>query len=233
MDWPVSAVLNLGLDAAAHASFLVQTPSRRAVALVFASITLSLWSAFLAMAAPLAAFFLPVTLAIAAAAAAATPPVLALSWVAACTSPACEQLWRPLLVWTGIRSNLMRRALLFTIDEEEEEGGEGEAGAGGGGGGALGGGLRGGAGNGGGAGGDRRTNAAEQAPKSSLRGAVSRRNGEGYRNPAAPGAGGGAGAGGGVGVGAVVLLMACCQNLMGVLHTGLEASRWRPRSRKR
>lgn len=31
--------------------------------------------------------------------------------------------------------------------------------------------------------------------------------------------------------GAVVLLLACYQNLIGVLHTGLEASRWRPRPR--
>lgn len=30
---------------------------------------------------------------------------------------------------------------------------------------------------------------------------------------------------------AIVLLLACYQNLMGVLHTGLEASRWRPRPR--
>ena len=33
-------------------------------------------------------------------------------------------------------------------------------------------------------------------------------------------------------VGAVVLLLTCYQNMMGVLHTGLEASRWRPRARK-
>lgn len=128
MDRPVSALLNLGLDAAAHASGLMQTPLRRAAALAVASVTVSLSSAFLAA---LAAFFLPVTLAIAAAAAAAAPPMLALSWVAACTSPACEQLWRPLLVWTGLRSNLLRKALLFAIDEEEEgeeEGGGGRAG---------------------------------------------------------------------------------------------------------
>lgn len=52
--------------------------------------------------------------------------------------------------------------------------------------------------------------------------------------------GGGGGSGGdGAGLGgatdasaaAVVLLLACYQNLIGVLHTGLKASRWRPHPR--
>ena len=41
----------------------------------------------------------------------------------------------------------------------------------------------------------------------------------------------GGGSGGMADAGAVVLLLACYQNLIGVLHTGLEASRWRPRPR--
>lgn len=33
-------------------------------------------------------------------------------------------------------------------------------------------------------------------------------------------------------VGAMLLLVACCQNMIGVLSSGLEPSRWRPRPRK-
>lgn len=105
IDRPVGAALNLALDALETITGLCSSvlpfgnPRWRAAALVASAVSLSLGSALFAAA---AAFFLPVALALSAAAAAVfaalAPPTLALGWVVACTGPACEQLWRPLLV---------------------------------------------------------------------------------------------------------------------------------------
>ena len=59
----------------------------------------------------------------------------------------------------------------------------------------------------------------KMAPRNSLSGSASRRN--------APDANTEGGAGGGLGAGAVMMVMSCCQNLIGVLHMGLGVSKWR------
>ncbi|CBJ30156.1 expressed unknown protein [Ectocarpus siliculosus] len=100
IDRPAAAVLNLGLGGAEKASdfLFFGDPRLKAAALVASAVSLSLGSAVVVAA---AACFLPVMLALSAAAAATfatlAPPALALTWVFACTGPACEQLWRPLL----------------------------------------------------------------------------------------------------------------------------------------
>lgn len=101
VDGPVAVALDLGLGAAEKASDLLvfRNPRWRAAAVFASAASLSVGSAFLVA---WVAFFLPVALALSAATMAAlamlAPPVLALGWVLACTGPACELLWRPLLV---------------------------------------------------------------------------------------------------------------------------------------
>lgn len=108
IDRPVSAVFNYILDASANANAVGPGWKRAAVAASLASV--SLGSAFLVA---VAAFFLPVTLALAVAAATLAPPAAALGWVIACTSAACDHLWRPLLVWAAIRSAAAKSLLLL------------------------------------------------------------------------------------------------------------------------
>ncbi|CAN0295426.1 unnamed protein product, partial [Hapterophycus canaliculatus] len=136
IDRPVGAALNLALDALETAADVsasalrLGTPRWRAAALVASAVSLSLGSVVVAAA---AAFFLPVALALSAAAAAffaaLAPPALALGWVLACTGPAREQLWRPLLVWTGTRWEFLRGLLLLPMDVYwENEGSDGHGG---------------------------------------------------------------------------------------------------------
>lgn len=73
-------------------------PRWRAAAVAASAVLLSLGSAVVAAA---VAFFLPVVVAAAATAVAAAPAAVVVGWVLACTGPACEQLWRPLLVRAG------------------------------------------------------------------------------------------------------------------------------------
>ncbi|CAM9659477.1 unnamed protein product [Ectocarpus sp. 4 AP-2014] len=228
IDRPAAAVLNLGLGGAEKACdfFLFGDPRLKAAALVASAVSLSLGSAVVVAA---AACFLPVMLALSAAAAATfatlAPPALALTWVFACTGPACEQLWRPLLVWTGTRWGSFRRLLLLPLEIEAESWGEG------------------------GDDGDR--GVLLKGPETSAMGeeaarrwlpppsAADGRQAEEKPNAIVPVGGEGSqdrrggvrNGGNAADAGAVVLLLACYQNLIGVLHTGLEASRWRPRPR--
>lgn len=101
-------MLNLGLDVVDKAVGVLSSPPLlrllgdercRAAVLIASAVSVSLGSALIAA---VAAFFLPIALAVLATAAAMfatlAPSVLAVGWVLACTGPACEQLWRPLLV---------------------------------------------------------------------------------------------------------------------------------------
>ncbi|CAM9739108.1 unnamed protein product [Pylaiella littoralis] len=232
IDGPVAAVLDLGLGAAEKASDLMvfRSPWWRAAAVLASAASLSVGSAFLAA---WAAFFLPVALALSAATVAAlatfAPPVLAFCWVLACTRPACEQLWRPLLVWAGTRWGFLRDALLLPVEvggargRRVESGGEewegGDRGV------LLGG-----------------HEASLVDGEDSQRSLQASSLAEGQQAEEPPNAmiplgrgGGGRGNGGALtsvtDAGAVVLLLACYQNLIGVLHTGLKASRWRPHPR--
>ncbi|CAM9628515.1 unnamed protein product [Scytosiphon promiscuus] len=235
IDRPVGAALNLVLDALETAAGLCSTalpldnPRWRAAALVASAVSLSLGSVLVAAA---AAFFLPVALAVSAAAAAVfaalAPPTLAIGWVLACTGPACEQLWRPLLVWMGTRWGFLRRSLLLPMDAAvlRSEGGDG------------------------------RCLSRSFGPRTPTSTTLSSPSSAPCCQPSPSAAvedaqraeerlntmmtvdGGLDGTGdgatpvrGAADAGAVVLLLACYQNLIGVLHTGLEASRWRPRPR--
>lgn len=101
IDRPVGMALALALGAADAASGLLLAvhrhpdPRWRAAAAAATAVAVSLGAAAAATA---ATFFLPVVLAAVAAAAALAPAAVAVGWVLACTGPACEQLWRPLLV---------------------------------------------------------------------------------------------------------------------------------------
>lgn len=70
----------------------------------------------------MAAFFLPVTLALVAAAATLAPPAAAIGWILACTGPACDHLWKPMLIWAATRSASARAMLLLPVIEGAVEG---------------------------------------------------------------------------------------------------------------
>lgn len=114
-------MLDVGLGAAEKASdvLVARTPRWIAAAVLASSmVSLAMGTAFLAA---WVAFFLPVALALSAATVAAlaalAPPALALGWVLACTGPACEQLWRPLLVREGGREGKRKKHLFFIGDD--------------------------------------------------------------------------------------------------------------------
>lgn len=124
IDRPVAALLNAAFGVWGYSAGFLQHPTWGAAATVASVASLSLGTTVLVA---VAAFFLPVTVALVAAAATLALPAAAVGWVVACTRPACEQLWRPMLVWVGTRSGLMRRVLLFPLDQgghAEELGGE-------------------------------------------------------------------------------------------------------------
>eukprot|EP00752_Nemacystus_decipiens_P005826 g5266.t1 len=241
IDRPVGAALNLALSAAdAATGFLLAVcwhpdPRWRAVAVAAAAALLSLGSA---VAAAAAAFFWPVVVAAAATAVAVAPAAAVVGWVFACTGPACEQLWRPLLVWTGTRWGFVRRLFLLPMGveggeegEAEEAEGEGSADRG-----VL---LRGqeaclsnGEDTQGWLLASSPTEGQPTPQERSGQNAMVPLDSDDDDNARAGDPGVLRGGRGGVAdAGAVVLLLACYQNLIGVLHTGLEASRWRPRPR--
>ncbi|CAM9252621.1 unnamed protein product [Sphacelaria rigidula] len=195
-DRPVSAVLNLILDFVGHAKALA--PRWKCAAIVTSVTSISLASAFLVA---ISALFLPCTLAIAAAAVTLVPPTAALAWVLACTAPAYDHLWQPLIVWAGTRSATARKFLLLPFADGGKLGLERCDDA-------------------------RRSVAAAAAtaavdltPPSGM--ATSRFQQGGYPDvKTSTGAG-------------AVLMLTCYQNLMRILYTGLEGSRWRPHPRPR
>eukprot|EP00903_Cladosiphon_okamuranus_P014147 g13148.t1 len=245
IDWPVGAAVNLTLGAADAATSLLLTVYRhpdpwwRASAVAASAVFLSLGSV---VAAAVAAFCWPVVMAAAATMVVTAPAAVGLGWVLACTGPACEQLWRPLLVWTGTRWGFVRRFLLLPMEFDRGDEGAGVGADGGdcGDRGVL---LRGQEAcldHGDGAQGwllasstpsQGQPAAEERLSQNALvpfDSADSNSGDDGGGGGAASVSRGGAGA---ADAGAVVLLLACYQNLIGVLHTGLEASRWRPRPR--
>ncbi|CAM9141807.1 unnamed protein product [Ascophyllum nodosum] len=220
LDGPVGAAIDLALYLTTRTDGILESPRRKpwrrlpfVASLVGLLIGLSLGSVWLLA---VSLFFLPITIAVVVLALLASlmaPLVFAVTWALACTTPAREKLWRPLIVWTGTRSRLVRRLLLLPVGDRvylREE--------------AI---MQGGVGY--------EANDLGRGMALAAEGRHDSPGNDGFGEDEDVDFGGGSDAGAEVmesNVGAVVLLLTCYQNMMGVLHTGLEASRWRPRARK-
>lgn len=120
----MEAILNAAFGVWGYSAWFLQHPTWGTVAIAASVTSLSVGATVLVA---VASLFLPVTVVLVAATATLAPTTAALGWVMACTGPACAQLWRPMVVWIGTRSGLLRNLLLLPVDE----GGHGEGGEGG------------------------------------------------------------------------------------------------------
>ena len=124
LDGPVGAAIDLALYLTTRTDGILESPRRKpwrrlpfVASLVGLLIGLSLGSVWLLA---VSLFFLPITIAVVVLALLASlmaPLVFAVTWALACTTPAREKLWRPLIVWTGTRSRLVRRLLLLPVGD--------------------------------------------------------------------------------------------------------------------
>lgn len=110
----MAEALNLTLDLAEKVAVIFESSRWKRAAFVALVVSFSLGSAWLLA---VSVIFFPVTLVIVAMLLLLAPPLAAVLWVLACTTPACEKIWRPLLVWTGVRGGFVRRFLLMPVED--------------------------------------------------------------------------------------------------------------------
>lgn len=106
-------MLDIVLDVVAYLRALDRRWQRAAMALSLAYLCLS--SVLLTV---LSALLIPVTLAIITTALTVSPLAITGAWVLACTSPACDQLWQPMLIWATTRYVPAKSMLLSPMTEE-------------------------------------------------------------------------------------------------------------------
>lgn len=118
MDKLMTVALNLTVDLAEQVAVIFESSRWKRVALVSLVAGFSLGGAWLLA---VSVIFLPVTMVIVAMLSLMAPPVVTVMWVLACTTSVCEKLWRPLLVWAGVRDGFVRRFFLMPLDEDLED----------------------------------------------------------------------------------------------------------------